>query len=176
MADNRTLLDDWRERGRDASRSRSLWVSASGIIAGLVVLLHIFGGGTGTVETLGPGARESVLLAEKQGARRDLIRNRLNEMEALGNTVSEQEERVTEYAYTLVQAKNLLQESGSAYPSDDAVASVADALVAGGSESDVNWILGRADGAGRVRALSRYYVLLRRGTPSNTAAAMALNQ
>lgn len=173
-----TFLQAWQARGRLAeNQGRSLWITLSGIVAGAIVVVQLFGAqaiGGGRLED-DAGLREALLFAYKQGARPALVERRARELAALGIEEPRQAGHIVEYANALVQARGLAREGGVSYPSGDIVAAIADALMLGGSREDILWIVEKA-GERRASVLSRYFVLMRRGERSGSAAAMAMRE
>lgn len=174
------ILEAWQERGRAAGgRGRSVWVSLSGIAAAAIVIVQLFGAQAITdvvAEGTDAGVRETILLAKREGARPALLDRKMRELAALKVNDARRENLMTAYANALVRARDLAREAGMTYVSDEVIAATADALVAGGTREDVRWILEKAEKGRAASAMSRYYILIRRGERSSAAAAMALRE
>lgn len=111
-------------------------------------------------------------VVKQTGARRDLVEMRARELRIFPVSENQREDLLLHYANATIDAKKLAQQARNFVISDELLTAIADAIVIGGGSEDILQILTKTRGEARIIALSRFYVLMRRGETSPTAAAL----
>jgi hypothetical protein len=118
--------------------------------------------------------REIVAQTVLHQGRLTLVRERMQETSALPQFTSGQTSRLLSYLTTQRHAIDLCHDVGVAFPSDDLVGAVSDALEAHGQPIDIQRVMETGPAGERLVRLTDYYGALRGGAPSAEALREAL--